>query len=60
MKERTFKVTVRVPDETDRDDLRDYVGRAVQVWRGSLRPEDPLFDLEFVKCVEYRRPGVAS
>lgn len=41
-----FKVVLVPPPGAEAADLRAYVEDAVATWRGSYRPEDPIFDLD--------------
>lgn len=37
---------MEIPEGADRDDVLAYVVDAVETWKGSYHPEDPMFELD--------------
>lgn len=42
---RKFVVKLDIPEDVTLWEMEAYIAVAVRSWRGSLHPEDPLFDL---------------
>lgn len=55
---RVFIVQVEMPRDVTVSEMRDYIEEAVSTWKGSLHPDEPLFDLkrEMVKVVALPAP----